>query len=1048
MSIELFLHFLQKTLTVFKRIIILKGLSAIQKISRIGEAINWMRILSPAPVPFKTIRYRNFKACSKFWIVIYCFFFIVHLEVHGQPAKVNNLSILNTSQVGSFPLVAGGRAGVISCDAHEEPVVKIAAKALKEDVQLVTGMVPDLDSTGKFRSFMVIIGTIGKGGLVDQLISTGKLNVSRVKGQWESFVISVINRPFPQVKQAVVIAGSDPRGTAFGVFELSKMIGVSPFYWWADIIPERKKELYITAGTKIVGPPSVKYRGIFINDEDWGLQPWAAKTFEPQTGDIGPKTYAKVFELLLRLKANLIWPAMHPSTKAFFHYPGNQQVAAQYGIMVGSSHAEPMLRNNVGEWNEKTMGHFNYITNREKVYSYWEDRVKQSKELGAVYSMGMRGVHDSKMEGVKDEKEAVPLLERIIADQRGLLTKYLNKDINAIPQVFTAYKEVLDIYDAGLKLPEDITLVWPDDNYGYIQRLNNEKERSRSGGAGVYYHASYWGRPHDYLWLSSTHPSLIREEMMKAFETGADRLWVLNVGDIKPLEYNIEMFMDMAYDARPFRESGYTRAHLTKWTANIFGKIHAGKISKVLWNYYQLAFERRPEFMGWSQTEPTTKTNLTRYNHFYFGDEAQKRMDQYGALEKEVKSLRTAMKANRKDAFYQLVYYPVVGASLINKKFLYRDKAAFYARQNRLSAFDYAGFSRAAHDSIIRETDYYNNRLAGGKWKGMMSMQPRNLPVFLAPEFSDTVIRNAEGWNIAPEGYVREDSSLLGELSSLRLPGFDDIHKQQYFIDLFLEEKKIVPWTATLSNSWIRLSQSKGTLLPGAGKNQVRIWVDIDWSMAPKEGKFKGHIVFKGGNKQMKVELMGNRRNKPELLQYRGFIEDNGFVSIHAVNFSHQTKKSNLHWQILDHLGYAGKVLQVLPLKADGEKIDTATVKNNSSVDYEFYTFTAAPAIMSIFTLPTHPLNNLHSMRYGLSMDDGPVKIVDFRTFGRSEEWKQNVLSNRAERKIQMPLLDPGNHTLKIFAIDPGVILDEIRIDLGGLKKAYSSVPETKTSHK
>ena len=655
---------------------------------------------------------------SRYCIVFFIFFFLVSFEIYGQPGGEKKLSVFFKNQIGFFPLVTVGSASPITLGRQEETVVKIATNALKEDIRLVTGKVPSLDSSGILRPYIIIIETIGKGGLVDQLINEGKLNVSGVKGQWETFGISVVDRPFDRVKQALVIAGSDPRGTAFGVFELSKMIGVLPFYWWADIIPERKKELYIGGHARIVGPPSVKYRGIFINDEDWGLQPWAAKTFEPETGDIGPKTYAKVFELLLRLKANLIWPAMHPSTKAFFHYPGNQHVAAEYGIMVGSSHAEPMLRNNVGEWNEKTMGHFNYITNREKVFSYWEDRVSQTKDLGAVYSMGMRGVHDSKMEGVKDEKEAVPLLERIIADQRDLLKKYLNKDITAIPQVFTAYKEVLDIYDAGLKLPEDITLVWPDDNYGYIQRLNNKDEQNRSGGAGVYYHASYWGRPHDYLWLSSTHPSLIQEEIMKAYETGADRLWVLNVGDIKPLEYNMEKFLDMAYDAGPFRESSYAKTHLTNWSANIFGKVHADKIGKILLSYYQLAFERRPEFMGWSQTEPTTKTNLTRYNHFYFGDEAQKRMDQYEALVKEVKTLRTIIKPDRKDAFYQLVYYPVVGASLINKKFLYRDKAVFYGRQNRLSALDYARFSQAAHDSIIKETDYYNNRLAGGKWKG------------------------------------------------------------------------------------------------------------------------------------------------------------------------------------------------------------------------------------------------------------------------------------------------------------------------------------------
>src|SRR5436190_2111763 len=424
-------------------------------------------------------------------------------------------------------------------------------------------------------------------------------------------------------------------GTAYGVFTLSQNIGISPWYWWADVPVMQQKELIINQPDLISKTPAVKYRGIFINDEDWGLQPWAARTFEPETNDIGPKTYAKVFELLLRLKANLIWPAMHPSTKAFFYYPENVIVARNYQIMIGSSHAEPMLRNNVSEWDVKTMGNFNYLTNKETVLKYWERRVKETSNINAIYTMGMRGVHDGQMEGVKDLKEAVPLVERIIKDERSLLAKYVNKNVTGIPQVLTPYKEVLEIYDNGLKVPEDVTLVWPDDNYGYIQRLNNEKEKARKGGAGIYYHASYWGRPHDYLWLSTTHPSLVREEMLKAYETGADRLWVLNVGDIKPQEYNIQQFLDIAFDPAPFKNSRYSKQHLLLWLTTIFGLEKAQQILPVMWEYYQLAFERKPEFMGWSQTEPETKTKYTEYNHFYFGDEAQKRIDRYTSLEME-----------------------------------------------------------------------------------------------------------------------------------------------------------------------------------------------------------------------------------------------------------------------------------------------------------------------------------------------------------------------------------------------------------------------------
>jgi hypothetical protein len=922
----------------------------------------------------------------------------------------------------------------------------IAAHLLARDIKMVTGNLPPvIADLARAKGNVVVIGNV-TSMLVQQFIGNKSLLTDSLKNKWECYGLKVIDNPGNNISKALIIAGSDARGTAFGVFDLSEKMGVSPWYWWADVPVKQQNKLILHLPQTFSTTPGVKYRGIFINDEDWGLQPWAAKTFEPETGDIGSNTYAKVFELLLRLKANLIWPAMHPSTKAFFYYPQNKKVAEDYSIVVGSSHAEPMLRNNVGEWDEKTMGHFNYITNKEKVYQYWESRIKESTAVDAIYTMGMRGVHDSGMEGVKNAKEAVPLLEQIIKEQRDMLAKYKGTAATSIPQAFTAYKEVLEIYDNGLRLPDDITLVWPDDNYGYIQRLNNEEEQARSGGAGVYYHASYWGRPHDYLWLSSTHPGLMREEMVKAFETGADRIWVLNVGDIKPIEYNMHLFLAMAFDAQSYEGGSYVRKHLNKWVGNIFGKEPAAEIESVLWQYYQLAFERRPEFMGWSRTEPTTQTTTTQYNHFFYGDEAQRRIDQYEALERKVRALLPKMEGERAAAFYQLVYYPVMGASWMNKKFLYRDKAIFYAKQNRLSANDYAALSKAVYDSIIKETAYYNNLLAGGKWKNIMSMKPRDLPVYKAPEIPEMLIDGSAGWSIAPEGFVTKDSSLLGTANELKLPAYDNLNQQRYFIDVFLNDKKQVKWNAVPSHSWIRLSKSGGSLEAEWGKNQVRIWVDVDWRKAPETDQLTGDIIFKGGDKQMKVTIQGRRLQKPGGLTDRMCIENNGVVSIHASSWMKISIDGGSHWEPYPELGYTGMVLRAFPrIDIRTQPSDTGVIrKMNSRLDFIFYSFTAAAPKVTVFTLPTQPLNNKFSMRYAVSIDDGPLTIVDFKTVGRSEEWKNNVLRNRAERTIQLPHLKNGLHTLKVYCVDPGVILDEIRIDLGGLKKAYSALPETK----
>ena len=944
--------------------------------------------------------------------------------------NAQSLTFSDKPSTNSFPIFADGKKAQIIYEPSDAKVVETAAGLLASDLTLLfpsnIHAAPEKASDSR-----IIIGTVGKSKIIDQLIKVGKLSAYGLQDKWETFSISTIENISPQIPKALVIAGSDPRGTAFGALELSRLMGVHPLYWWADIPVKQHKQLYIS-GSYVSQSPSVKFRGIFLNDEDWGLQPWAAKTFEPETGDIGPKTYAKIFELLLRLKGNLIWPAMHPSTKAFYSYPGNKKVAEEYGIVVGSSHAEPMLRNNVGEWNEKTMGHFNYITNKDRVFNYWEDRIKESTSNDAIFTMGMRGVHDSGIEGVKSTKEAIPLVERIIEDQRGLLTKYINKDITKIPQAFTAYKEVLEVYDGGLKLPDDITLVWPDDNYGYIQRLNNEKEAARAGRSGVYYHASYWGRPHDYLWLSSTHPALIREEMMKAYENQSNKLWVLNVGDIKPLEYNTQLFMDMAYKAEPFKDPAYVQKHLTNWLANIFGGDKSQTLSNHVWEYYRLAFERRPEFMGWSQTEPTTKINYTTYNHFYFGDEAQRRIDAYNRLEDEARDLRKDIKPELADAFYQLVYYPTVGAAEINKKFLYRDKAWLYAQQNRSSAKDYAALSGQAYENIKTETEFYNKKLSMGKWANIMSMEPRALPVFKAVDITPPSIKADNGWDVIPEGWAKSDSAVSKRLSTkLQLPAFSHAYPSKYFIDIYLSEDKEIKWSASSKAKWIKLSQSSGTLKPQTGNKDRRIWVELDWALAPSKALFDGKIEFKADGKKRTVVVQALNNTAP-----KGSIrENNGVISFFASSFS---RKAN-EWALTEGLGHTGSSLT--------SAINTTYFANPSSaptVEYDFYSNTESNAEVSVFTLPTHPLNNQYSMRYAVSLDGSPIQVVDFKTANRSNEWKQNVLSNTAIRKIKTDKLTPGKHTLKIYAIDPGVILDRVTIDFGGLIKSYGVIPETK----
>jgi hypothetical protein len=948
------------------------------------------------------------------------------------------LIVPTVSQAQDFPFADKEKPLQIVYSKSGPKLDSIVAHLLSNDIKLATNTNAQVvTNVTQIKGNVILIGNI-ESPLVKPYYDKASVAFKNIKGKWEQYAWKVVDKPKNGISKLLIIAGSDARGTAYGVFSLSEKLGVSPWYWWADVPVPQRKNLTLTLGEQSSPSPKVKFRGIFINDEDWGLQPWAAKTFEPETGDIGPKTYAKVFELILRLKGNLIWPAMHPCTKAFFHYPENKKVAEDYSIVIGSSHAEPMLRNNVGEWNEKTMGHFNYVTNKERVFNYWESRVKETTANDVLYTMGMRGVHDSGMEGVKNNNEAVPLLEQIIKDQRGLLSKYRGKPADAIPQVFTAYKEVLDIYDNGLKVPDDITLVWPDDNYGYIHRLNNDAEIKRSGGSGVYYHASYWGRPHDYLWIGSTPPTLMKEELMKALQMGADKIWVLNVGDIKPMEFITDYFFNLAYDLNKTAGINFLST-LGDWVKRTISQEaeDVNSIENILQRNYRLMYERKPEYMGWSRTEPTTQTSNTEYNHFYYGDEAQKRINEFEELEKAVKLRRSKLAGSQKEAaFYQLVYYPVVCASWMNKKFLYRDKAMLYAKQNRLSAKDYAALSKAAYDSIVKETEFYNNTLAGGKWKNMMSMKPRDLPVFKEPVIPDISIDATGGWSVAPEG----------DSGKLQLPVFDAIWQQEYFVDLFLSDTKQVNWTATFPD-WIKLSHTAGSLIAEPNKNQQRIWVSIDWNKAPGDKQPDGKIIFKGGEKQIEVMVQARRLTRPDVPAITA-IEKSGYVCMNAGSYAAIGNSSaSYNWKRYNDMGYTGTVLRAsLPAAGDKPvKPDPESIKKEAHyVEYHFYTFTPAKPTMTVFSVPAHPINNNFSNRYAVCVDDGPLTVLDFKTEGRSEEWKRNVLSNRAVKNVQLQHLEPGLHKLKIYCVDPGVMLEEIRIDLGGLKQAYSTISETR----
>lgn len=671
-----------------------------------------------------------FKKQNAVNFLTFLFFFCVGFVTTFAQSKTDQLAVVSQSKKEAFPLVEKGIAPSILTDKADAEVVSIVANAVASDIALISGIKPKVINNKTNEDYLIIAGTIGKSKVIDELIKSKKIDVTAIQNKWESYLITTINAPIPGVKQALIVAGSDRRGTAYGLFEISKLAGISPWVWWADVKPTPRKNLYVTPGTLVQKEPSVKYRGIFINDEDWGLHPWAAKNMDTDIKDIGPKTYAKVFELLLRLKANLIWPAMHDSTKAFWYYKQNPVVADKYAIVMGSTHCDMMLRSNTFEWQKnyeneygRKPGEYRYDTNKEEVYKYWEDRVNEAKNYEAMYTVGMRGVRDGEITGPTTKEGKINLVENIIGDQRSLFTKYFGAPTNAL-QIFCPYKEVLDLYKGGLKVPDDVTLVWTDDNYGYIRQLSNTEEQKRSGSSGIYYHLSYLGGPHDYTWLSTNSPSLVSYEMTKAYQFGADKFWVVNVGDIKPAELETQFFLDLAWDTKKWTPENATQ-YVENWAAETFGIKFSIEIAAIKNQYYQLAQNGKPEHMGMLQFDTAVKN---------------KRLEAYANLVTKVDKLKKRIPDSLQDAYFELIEYPVKGAALMNQKFFYAQMSLEVAESDKKMALDYSQKAKNALEQIISLTHHYNKEIENGKWDGIITHAPRNLETYAMPKIANPEI--------------------------------------------------------------------------------------------------------------------------------------------------------------------------------------------------------------------------------------------------------------------------------------------------------------------
>lgn len=610
-------------------------------------------------------------------------------------------------------------------DSEDYAVVANVAQMLAEDITMVTGAASSAGTSSKIPAYdAIIVGTLGKSKIIDSLAAQGLIPADSIRNGWERFIIKTIAAS--KGNRLLVIAGSDRRGTAYGIFSLSEALGVSPWVWWADVPVPLRPDISVRADY-ISSTPTVKYRGIFINDEDWGMKPWSSMGLDKDINDIGPNTYEKVCQLLLRLKGNMLAPAMHSCTGAFYSHPESKVVADQYGIIITTSHCEPMLFNNAAksEWDKDKDGVWDYGLNGETIRKKFRNRLDEASPYENLYTIGMRGLHDEAMSRNRALNEKIDLLHQVIDYQRELLSSKFGCPAEEVPQIFVPYKETLDLYRQGLQIPDDVIIVWPDDNYGYMKGLSNPKERNRKGGSGVYYHTSYLGTPHDYLWLCTTPPALMYHELLKAYNTGADRYWLLNVGDIKPAELDMQTFFEMAWNIDNFDYSNINY-HQPEWLASIFGGQYKDDFKYIMDEYYRLAWSRKPEYMGWEIEWDDPKRADTGPTEFSFSNyrDAIKRIQDYGLVAAKTRQIIDALPDSLSIPFFEMVGYPVLASEMMTRKFLFAQlNAEFNAEGNPKKANYAARLSEEDADSI-RSLNVVYNSLCDGKWHGMMDVAP------------------------------------------------------------------------------------------------------------------------------------------------------------------------------------------------------------------------------------------------------------------------------------------------------------------------------------
>ncbi|CAO2655072.1 Nn.00g118050.m01.CDS01 [Neocucurbitaria sp. VM-36] len=944
--------------------------------------------------------------------------FVRNTVAIGQPASLGF-----TETKGGLKLSGTSSTPTIVIDSKDWPGVVRASNDLANDFGLVTGTKGKVvTSTSSLSNTPIIIaGTIGKSPLIDSLVSSGKLDVSAIRGKWESFTSQLVSDPAQGIASALVLAGSDKRGTIFAIYDVSEQIGVSPWYWWADVPPKKKTDIYALPMKKNQGPPSIKYRGIFLNDEQPALTNWVTANY----GKYDSRFHAKVFELLLRLRANYFWPAMWNSK---FHVDDskNGPLADEMGIVMGTSHTEPMARadkEKVKPWDWKS--------NQSNLKKYMQEGLTRSKNWEALWTLGMRGDGDA----ASPTLDAKSLVD-VINYQQSILKSTLGlSNLSSVPQMWCVYKEVGEYYQAGMKIPDDVTILWSDDNSGNIQRLPLLSEVNREGGAGVYYHFDYVGSPRNYKWINTIQLSKTWEQMHLAWQRHATEIWIVNVGDLKALEIPISHFLDMAYNMDSFTSPSSTDSWLKLWATREFGSSVATGTAEAMSTYGKLIVRRKYELLN------RTPFMLSTVNY----DEAENVLNEWAALQNKAQALYDTLNTETQIAFFEMVLHPIMAGRIVQQVYINAARNSAYATQKRMSTNKLADDVKAAYaqDAVIQKR-YHG--LLNGKWNHMMDQVHFGYTNWQDPASNSmpsvqTIGTTAPSTGMLGVSVQNSAASAPGDAAPT-LSGMDPFTPENRTIDIYARGSGSMDFTVTPSVSYVKITPSSGTVTYPSGSSDIRATISVDWASAPTGSSTVTISVTPKTGTAVKLNLPLNNVAIPA--NFKGYVESNGAVAMEMQHFTARTSGADgTALEVIPNYGRTDSGLTLMPSTASSQTLSSAP-----KAIYSFYALTSTSnAKLTVYLPPSFNINPSTPLKYAVALDQAtPTSMspVPSATLGAMPEgWTDSVVNGARVMTTDLGKVGPGKHEVSLWLLEPGTVVHRLVVDLGGVKSSYLGPPES-----